>query len=101
MTSTTTTMSSLVVPSPGSKNLIVDHWILGPPPAGGGVPLEAVAKRRRGCLVLVRPVIRGAGCLIEIWGLSGAVVLNKLSSLRNVRAFKDSRRGIRSRSARC
>jgi len=33
-----------------------------------GDRLEAVAKRRRGCLVLVRPVFRGAGCLIETLG---------------------------------
>ena len=79
MATAATPMTTLVVPSPGSKNLIVDHWILGPPPVGGGVPLEAVAERRRGCLVLVRPVI-GARLFDRIFGLPETVVVDKLSS---------------------
>jgi hypothetical protein len=56
MTTTTSTLSTLVVPLPGRQ---IDRWDLDPwpPPAGGVVPLEAVAERRRGCLVPGRPVI--------------------------------------------
>jgi hypothetical protein len=54
MAAATAAVTSLVVPSPGRQ---IDRWDLDPwpPPVGGGVPLEAVAERRRGCLVLVRP----------------------------------------------
>lgn len=60
-TAATTTVTTLVVPSPGSKNLIVDHWILGPLRQEGlsrwkpsvsdlqSEPRQIVAERMRGC----------------------------------------------------
>ena len=69
MSSATSTMSALVVPSTGRQ---LDRWDLDPwpPPAGGGVPLEAVAKRRRGCFLIIdrnilRPSTRRLGAHSE------------------------------------